>query len=179
MNKKTIIGTVFSVLLLSGCGGGGSTADYTLDTGTWSDGCESFGIGSIVGAIDINGSSGIFSVDEYDNETCTGTPTNTFTAPLAFSYPGEISIEGYYNCQKIDLSIQYPVLIDGIEYDENQYALLSEDDQPIEAIDVYDILCTNEAGTILYSGDETTGDGTSDATRPTSIDSDSGLSLQL
>ena len=173
MNKKTIVGTMFSALILNGCGGGG--ADFidisALKVGTWSNGCQSdldFGDSSL-GELDFNNTSGTVYSADYDSINCSGT-AETSTVDFTISYPGEVSVPGYYNCQKVNFSIQYPVYINGTTYDENQYALLAEEDQPLDVNDIYDIVCTNEAGTVLYFGDEETGDGTSDATRPTSID---------
>ena len=104
MNKKAIIGTIFSGLLLSGCGGGGgvdSTDISALEAGTWSNGCESdleFG-DSFLGELDFNGTSGTLYGAFYDTIDFLGT-AQTSTADFTVSYPGEVSIQGYYNCQK-------------------------------------------------------------------------------
>ena len=178
---KLIPGTIFSVLLLSGCGGGstdfGPTEGIHTFDGSWSNGCEYdqfSGTGDDF-TLEIDGSSATLSGVIYETSDCTGAPIGSVSAPFSISYPGVIVLSDCYNGHKVDVNLEFPITVDGVEYSEAEYAALPADEQGLEISGEYDLLCTNQAGTILYSGDEATGDGTSDATRPTSADLTYGL----
>lgn len=189
MNRFTSIGAIFSVLLLSGCGGESYAPNLNWDDGTtittfdgtWSNGCEYdqfFGTGDIL-TLEINGPSATISLATYGTDDCSGDPTGSASAPFNISYPGEIVLSDCYNGEKINASLDFPITLDGVPLTEEQYAALPVDEQVIEIGMAYDLFCTNQEGTILYTGDETTGDGTSDATRPTSADLTSGINKVL
>ncbi len=178
---KLISGTIFSVFLLSGCGGGSTDFSPTKEIhtfdGLWSYGCEYdqfSGTGDDF-TLEIDGSSAILSGVIYETSDCSGAPIGSVYAPFSISYQGVIVLSDCYNGQKVDVNLEFPITVDGVEYSEAEYAALPADEQDLEISGGYDLLCTNQAGTILYSGDEATGDGTSELTRPTSADLTSGI----
>ncbi|MEH6457458.1 MAG: hypothetical protein V7749_14100 [Cocleimonas sp.] len=187
MNRFTPVATVFSVLLLSGCGGsdGNDITSAGLNTfnGSWSNGCEDFFGEGLFPSITINGSIGTVTVDTYENSDCSGLAATSDSQDFNISYVGGIALSDCFNGQKVDVSVIFPVTIDGVTYTEAEYNALTQEEQ--DALDgfqltsSYDLLCTNQAGTTLYSGDETTGDGSSDATRPTSADLANGINKVL
>lgn len=185
MNRFTPVVTVFSVLLLSGCGGSDgedfTSAGLNTFNGSWSNGCEidpDTGTGD-TGTITINGSDASAEVSFYSNSTCTGTPLGSGTVNFNISYTGEIALSDCFNGQKVEPTLLFPLIVNGATITEAQYNALPADDRDVDIISAFDLLCTNEAGTILYSGDTATGDGSSDATRPTSADLTEGINKVL
>ena len=180
---RSILVTTLTALFLVGCGGGSDSGSSSFSTfnGTWSNGCEydqDFGESDLI-TVTINGSSATVEGLTYENDNCSGTPSSSGSAPFNLSYQGSIALSDCYNGQKINATLEFPVVVNGTTYTETIFnALPDEVKDGIGLSADYDLLCTNQAGTILYGGDDETGDGTSDATRPTSADLTEGLNKQ-
>lgn len=171
------------MVFLSACGGGSSSGFITppgLTTfdGTWSEGCD-FNQSSGEADLDfvtIDGAIATFNRQTYDNDSCTGTPTDTASTSFRMIYPGSIALSDCFNGEKINATLIFPITINDVSLSEDEFNALSSLNQAqLSFVTNFDLLCTNQEKTILYSGDESTGSGISDATRPTSADLSSGL----
>jgi len=188
---KTFLTSTLTVLFLSGCGGSDSNFDTSGDNdndddttvstfnGTWSEGCfyDNNTLESDFISVTINDASSTVSKEFYGSIDCSGSSIRSETVSYNYTYQGDISLSNCYNGQNVDIIPQFPITINSTSYTEAEHAALSSAKQStLPLATSYDLLCTDQFGTVLYTGDETTGNGTTSTLRPTEADITNGLS---
>lgn len=188
---KTFLTTTLTVLFLSGCGSdsnfdksdGSDDDNTTVSTfnGSWSDGCsyDYNTLESDTVTVTIDGTSATVSKDTHASDDCSGSTTRTEAVSYSYTYQDEVTLSTCYNGQNIDIVPQFPITINSTSYTQVEHAALSSTKQTTLPLTTsYDLLCTDQHGTILYTGDDATGNGTTSALRPTTADIANGLTKQ-
>jgi len=186
MKKAISAVTIFSTLMLIGCGGdeadfaGGETTTSSVNSfdGTWSQGCQYDQISGIaeLSTLEIKESSAILNRSTFNNDSCSDRSTSSSSLTLTMTYPGQLALNDCINTQNVNTSINYPVIINDVEFSEDQFnALPSLERQNIRIIAAYDLLCVNQNASLLYTGEKSSRPGTSANNRPNSANITAGL----
>ena len=173
--KTTLI--ISTISLLTACGGGSSQTESTGTpnpkyNGEWGDVCEynaAFMEARILN-VKIDDTTATIDFESYDNSSCSGNPINTGQIKYAIDFVGTQSpstgvcpIDDKANAEITGY------IANGISLTQAQIELIQTSSLN-DGLPEYGLFCINEANDTLYFPDLTSGDGTSDATRPTQID---------
>ena len=177
MKSLSIPLAILSLLVLSGCGGdesdfagGNSVSSISSFDGTWSNGCQfnqTTGIAEDL-SLTISGNTANIDVNTYETSDCSDIANGTISSQFDLTYPGQIALSDCLNAQQVDSTIQFPIIFNDVEFSEDQFnALPASTRDDFSPLQNFDLMCVNSEGTMLFLGDTTSGQGTTDSTRPT------------
>ncbi len=172
MNKTGFIAIVFTGMLLSGCGGGGSSSTSHALDGQWTRGCGYDSSDGTSGTEELNIDGGDVSIDitYYNTGDCSGSDAGTIKLKGDIDYVGEHNTSV---CVAEKINVEYDELYINGQKQSTQVFTKFLSDSGL-ANPSYDISCVYRGK--LYSGSGANGnDGSSANKRPVTLDLSDGL----
>lgn len=177
-NMRNIVLLLFSIGLLSACGGGGGSDDFDGTTnarydGEWSRGCifdPDFNEGDIF-TITIDGARATIDFASYPTSDCSGNASDTGEIVYSLDFVGTQSPST--GVCAIDDEVNTEIIsarANGISIPSSQLNAIVANGLDQGGLPKFILLCVNPDGDTLYAFDETSGDGKTEATRPNKID---------
>lgn len=170
--KTTLLTIAFSTLLLSACGGGKSSSSSQALNGIWASFCQydSNENAYIHEGLKIEGNDINLEILYYNTSDCSGDEILSVELEGDIDYVGEYSTS-VCTADKINTSYDTLRINDKKQSDVVFNQFMSDAGIPST---LYDIACVHKGK--LFSGSNTNGNnGTSDNTRPTTLDLANGL----
>ncbi len=175
---RNIVVLLFSIGLLSACGGGGGSDDFDGTTnarydGEWSRGCifdPDFNEGDIF-TITIDGARATIDFASYPTSDCSGNASDTGEIVYSLDFVGTQSPST--GVCAIDDEVNTEIIsarANGISIPSSQLNAIVANGLDQGGLPKFILLCVNPDGDTLYAFDETSGDGKTEATRPNKID---------
>lgn len=178
MNYKSLQNLLLIAVIgaLTACGGSSASFDASSENarynGSWGGICEydAFFQEADLVILNIDGTTATVDIETYPTSDCSGAPDFEGQIVYGIDFVGTQAPSSAV-CSVDDLVnvTVNAISIDGIAFTQAEIdAALNDPDY--DGFPAYALFCVDDAGTNIYSYDETTGDGTSEATRPTAID---------
>lgn len=179
MLKRNFLGIfIFSVItvLMTACGGSSASFDAPTPNarynGSWGGLCEydAFFMEADLVTLTIDGTTATVDIETYPTSDCSGVPDYEAQIVYGIDFVGTQAPSSAV-CSVDDLvnvSVN-AISIDGVAFTQAEIdAAINDPDY--DGFPAFALFCVDPAGTNLYGYDETSGDGDTEATRPTTID---------
>lgn len=186
-NIRNIVLSIFSIGLLSACGGGSSNSDAfdgsanTRYDGKWAGVCEfdTDFFESDIYSITIDGTKATIDFETYPTSDCTGNTSDEGQIVYALDFVGTQNPST--GVCEVDDQINTTIIsakANGISLTSSQLNFIAGNAIEAGGFPEFILLCVNPDGDTLYAFDEASGDGTTEANRPNQIDLNESVSRQ-
>jgi len=180
LNIQNIVATVFTITILSACGGGGGngnddafdgTANARYD-GEWGGVCEFDDFSDfLIATLSIDGTRATIDFESYPTSDCSGNPSDVGQIVYGLDFVGTQSpstgvceIDDQVNTDLVSASAN------GNSLNSSELNLLRDSGIEAGGFPEFSLFCVNPDEDTLYVFDINSGDGSSEANRPTQID---------